>query len=234
MKNVGRIRAALVFCVLTAGCDTEHPSAPVQVTQTSSTLDAVCEITSELMGVERFKLTSETSLADLGADELDFVELIMEIEDRFGVTISDQAAEGLMGTNNWQQGMKNVTIAKLASLVDDERQRSPSGNTQPSRATANARQSVGPSENIMADSSPNQVKVFLNPLVMLLAGAEKQKGSPLTREEVLDIRENAAFVMMSPEQAQRFYKSLDSQVPVHRINPDRIWEEWQEIRDQIR
>jgi hypothetical protein len=78
-----------------------------------------------------------------------------------------------------------------------------------------------------------QVKVFLNPLVVLLAGAEKKKGEPLTREEVLDIRDNAAFVMMSPEQARKFYSSLDAQVSVHRMNPDRIWEEWQEIRHQV-
>jgi hypothetical protein len=78
-----------------------------------------------------------------------------------------------------------------------------------------------------------QVKVFPNPLVMLLAGAEKQKGRPLTREEVLAVRDSAAHIMMPPAQAKKFYESLDSQVPVHRMNPDRVWEEWQEIRDKL-
>lgn len=78
-----------------------------------------------------------------------------------------------------------------------------------------------------------QVKVFLNPLIMLLAGAEKQKGRPLTREEVLAVRDSAAHIMMPPEQAKKFYESLDSQVPVHRIDPDRVWEEWREIRDKL-
>ena len=36
-------------------------------------------------------------------------------------------------------------------------------------------------DNIPADPTQKQVKVYLNPLVMLLAGAEKQKGHPLTR-----------------------------------------------------
>lgn len=79
-----------------------------------------------------------------------------------------------------------------------------------------------------------QVKVYLNPLSMLLAGAEKQKGSPLTRDEVLRIRDTAEFVMMEPEQAKKFYESLDSQAPVHRINPDRVWEEWQELRTRVK
>lgn len=81
--------------------------------------------------------------------------------------------------------------------------------------------------------SGGQVKVFLNPLVMLLAGAEKRKGRPLTREEVLAVRDSAAHIMMPPEQATKFYENLDSQVPVHRMNPDRVWEEWQEIRDKL-
>ena len=68
---------------------------------------------------------------------------------------------------------------------------------------------------------------------MLLAGAEKQKRRPLTREEVLAIRDSAAHTMMSPEEAKKFYETLDRAVPVHRINPDRIWEEWQELRDKL-
>lgn len=90
-----------------------------------------------------------------------------------------------------------------------------------------------PSTASPAATTGGQVKVFLNPLIMLLAGAEKQKGRPLTREEVLAVRDSAAHIMMPPEQATKFYESLDSQVPVHRMNPDRVWEEWQEIRDKL-
>ena len=41
-------------------------------------------------------VTLDTNLIDdLGADSLDVVELIMELEDEFGVTISDEAAAEL-------------------------------------------------------------------------------------------------------------------------------------------
>jgi hypothetical protein len=74
------------------------------------------------------------------------------------------------------------------------------------------------------------VTVFLNPLVMLLAGRERQKGSPLTEAEVLEVRDRAACTQMPLSQAERFYASLDAQVPIPRLNPERIWDEWQETR----
>jgi hypothetical protein len=74
------------------------------------------------------------------------------------------------------------------------------------------------------------VTVFLNPLVMLLAGRERQKGSPLTEAEVLEVRDSAACTQMPLSQAEKFYASLDAQMPIPRLNPERIWEEWQEAR----
>ncbi|WP_425614886.1 hypothetical protein NA78x_004769 [Anatilimnocola sp. NA78] len=78
-----------------------------------------------------------------------------------------------------------------------------------------------------------KVAVFLNPLVMLLAGRERQKGSPLTEQEVLQVRDSAKCIFMPISQAQKFYASLDAQVPVPRIDPDNIWAEWQAIRQQL-
>lgn len=77
------------------------------------------------------------------------------------------------------------------------------------------------------------VTVFLNPLVMLLVARERQKGSPLTEAEVLEVRDEAACTQMPLSQAERFYAALDAQLPIPRLAPERVWEQWQAVRDQV-
>ena len=54
----------------------------------------VIDIISEQMGVEKSEITRETSfINDLNADSLDTVELVMEFEDEFDMSIPDEEAE---------------------------------------------------------------------------------------------------------------------------------------------
>jgi len=54
----------------------------------------VIEIISEQMGADKSEITRETSfINDLNADSLDTVELVMEFEDEFDMSIPDEDAE---------------------------------------------------------------------------------------------------------------------------------------------
>lgn len=54
----------------------------------------VVEIVSEQMGVDKGEISRETSfINDLNADSLDTVELVMEFEDEFDMSIPDEEAE---------------------------------------------------------------------------------------------------------------------------------------------
>ncbi len=58
--------------------------------------ERVVSIVSEQLGVDKEKISPETSFVnDLGADSLDQVELVMELEEEFDIDIPDDAAENI-------------------------------------------------------------------------------------------------------------------------------------------
>jgi acyl carrier protein len=149
MRIPSRAHTSVLFfglmacCLALSGC--RPRAAPVQSRpqpkHSGPTIDQVCKIAAELLGVEASKVTAGTSLGDLKADELDFVELIMELEDHFDVVIPDEAAERMMGTANWQAGMHKVTMAGLAAMIDQQRRSQPKGRG-PLTASPDARKAV--------------------------------------------------------------------------------------------
>ena len=58
--------------------------------------EKVISIIMDKLGVEKSKITPEANFTtDLGADSLDQVELIMQLEEEFDLEISDEEAESL-------------------------------------------------------------------------------------------------------------------------------------------
>lgn len=60
----------------------------------ATTLERVVKIVTERLNVEESEVKPEATFKDdLGADSLDVVELVMELEDEFDLEISDEDAE---------------------------------------------------------------------------------------------------------------------------------------------
>jgi len=58
-------------------------------------LEKVIRILSDQLGIDEAQITKDTDIMEtLGADSLDIVEMIMTIEEEFGVTISDEVVSG--------------------------------------------------------------------------------------------------------------------------------------------
>ena len=71
-------------------------------TVTNPTIEErVIKIVCDQMGTTPDKVTKETSfINDLGADSLDTVELVMEFEDEFEISIPDEDAEKIQTVGN--------------------------------------------------------------------------------------------------------------------------------------
>jgi acyl carrier protein len=75
----------------------------------SSTLDKVKEVVMDKLGVEESKITEDAHFMDeLGADSLDTVELIMQLEEEFGIEIPDEDAENI------------TTVGKAVDYIDSK------------------------------------------------------------------------------------------------------------------
>ena len=66
----------------------------------SDTLNKIKEIIMDKLGVDENKVTNDSHfIEDLGADSLDTVELIMQLEEDFGIEIPDEDAEKIVTIN---------------------------------------------------------------------------------------------------------------------------------------
>ncbi len=71
--------------------------------------EKIREIVVEQLGVEEEKVTLESSFVDdLGADSLDIVELVMALEEAFGVEIPDSEAEKISTVGDVVEYVKNL------------------------------------------------------------------------------------------------------------------------------
>ena len=73
----------------------------------------VKEIICEQLGVSEEEVTPEASfIEDLGADSLDIVELVMALEEEFGIDIPDEDADKLKTVGDALTYLKTQTAAK--------------------------------------------------------------------------------------------------------------------------
>jgi hypothetical protein len=78
-------------------------------------------------------------------------------------------------------------------------------------------------------SDEKLVLFFIPSLSAVLLNRERKKGSPLTEEEVISIRDQAVVVALRPEIA----KGIEEERGYQDISGENCWEEWQIQRRQL-
>nr|YP_010195772.1 acyl carrier protein [Crassiphycus birdiae]UAD83169.1 acyl carrier protein [Crassiphycus birdiae] len=69
-------------------------------TQSLSIFQRVKNIVVKQLGVDINKVNKESTWADLGADSLDTVELVMALEEEFSIEIPDEVADSIKTLND--------------------------------------------------------------------------------------------------------------------------------------
>lgn len=73
--------------------------------------EKICDLLAEKFDADASTMTMETTIKeDLKADSLDVVELMMDLEESFGVTISDEEA------------VKLSTIGDIVSYIEEHKE----------------------------------------------------------------------------------------------------------------
>ena len=74
------------------------------------TMEKVVTLLSEQLGVDKDEITAGSDVVkDLGADSIDVVQLLMAMEDEFGVTVTEDDASNLK------------TVEDIVSLIDNRK-----------------------------------------------------------------------------------------------------------------
>ncbi len=71
------------------------------------TIEKIKELVADHLEIDASEITETTTFQDLDADSLDTVEILMELEDEFGVEI--------------KQGEIGKTVADLAAYIDSKK-----------------------------------------------------------------------------------------------------------------
>ena len=72
------------------------------------TIDKVKEMLANQLNVEADKISKDSKIVeDLGADSLDMIEMLMALEEEFGLSIPDDKAENLK------------TVGDVANFIDE-------------------------------------------------------------------------------------------------------------------
>jgi acyl carrier protein len=93
------------------GC-TEDPIPQEVITVAAFSEDRVKEIIAKELEVDIKQLTGEAKfIEDLGADSLDIVELVMALEEEFGIDIPDEDADKLKTVGDAMNYLKSHVTA---------------------------------------------------------------------------------------------------------------------------
>ena len=78
----------------------------------SETLTKVQEIIADQLGTDQGKVAAGAKMADLGADSLDTVEIMMALEEEFDITLDEEGAEQISTVQEGETSIQRASVGE--------------------------------------------------------------------------------------------------------------------------
>lgn len=169
--------------------------------------------TAKILGISESKISLNSSFSDQNppVDALDFVEIIMAVEDELRVSIDDSALEQLSGAQDPDHVASHLSVRQLQEFVGTltlprhpqiptaTPPKAPTDPLEPGDTGAYGQLAVRPNPN-------GHVIVTVPDVSEILPVLARERGKPLTPAEIEEIRSAAPSLVMSRDDAEKFQK----------------------------
>lgn len=202
----------LIACIL-AGCNSAReptnsaPEPSTKATQSRMLLD-IQSIVAKQLGKNAADVKADLTFAELGADELDLVEVAMEVENVFGISMHDDAlaaAAGITNTDKLDKLCTHLTIAAFVAVAESSPKATPRGNQTEIADDGTLRESqVGTYGQLSQLPNPKGlILVFFPSFEEQRQFSEQRLGRKMDADEIELLRQKAVVMALPPEIADK-------------------------------
>lgn len=196
-----RLRLLLIACVV-AGCSSSR--GPEATTHDLPMLVNIRSIIADQLGLKAADVNPELTFAAVGADDLDLVEITMEVEDRFGITISDDALVNAAGARDANSLCDFLTIKTFATVAEKAPNQSQQKQSPVADDGSLRESQVGTFGELSKLPNPNElVLIFIPSFEELTQIQEQRLGRKINEAEIEALRQKAAVIALPQEMAAK-------------------------------
>jgi acyl carrier protein len=201
-----------IFCVFIIGCG---QLAPVDRHKNETPmLNEIKSVIASHLGMSADEIAPTATFADLGADDLDLVEITMEVEDQLNLVIRDDALVAKTGSASANDLCRRLTVqgfAEVASAAPPPV--APDAPHPDSPESGVLRESqVGTYEQLIALPNPENLElVFIPNFDDVRRFKEEEAGRALADSEIDAIRASSVVIALTPAMAAKM-RQRDSEL----------------------
>jgi len=165
------------------------------------------------LGVGSKHISPDSTFSALGADDLDLVEITMEVEDRYGITISDDALVAAARAHNTGALCKHLNLRTFVAVAEASPKRPPAKAPLAVEEGTLREAQVGPYDDLSQLHNPSGLELVFVPSFEDITRIQEQRlGRALTGTESDSLRRKAAVIALTPENAERMRQQRSTRV----------------------